>query len=105
MFAYRLSSSTSDARRIWFWRNSPIIFTGFVCFFAGGFISEVVQSTLPVSPLYPAFILLWLTCVAAQGIPDWRCGSESSWIVRRPLHILPPGEILPTSTGGIKQIP
>jgi len=48
--AYRLSSPSSDARRIWFWRYSPVIFTGFVCFFAGGIVSEVVQSMLPVRP-------------------------------------------------------
>jgi len=27
------------------------MFTGFVCFFAGGIVSEVVQSMLPVRPL------------------------------------------------------
>ncbi|KAI0690526.1 hypothetical protein BC835DRAFT_1364162 [Cytidiella melzeri] len=35
------------ARRIWFWRYSPIIFTGVVCFLFGGILSEVVQSLLP----------------------------------------------------------
>lgn len=54
LFAYRLSSSISDARRIWFWHYSPVIFTGFVCFFAGGIISEVVQSMLPVRVPCPA---------------------------------------------------
>ena len=53
--AYRLSSLSSDARRIWFWRYSPVIFTGFVCFFAGGIVSEIVQSMLPVCPLPPIF--------------------------------------------------
>lgn len=50
LFTYRLSSLSSDARRIWFWRYSPVIFTGTICFFAGGIISEVVQSMLPVRP-------------------------------------------------------
>lgn len=44
---YFIFDVEDDARRIWFWRHSPVILTGFVCFFAGGFISEVVQSTLP----------------------------------------------------------
>jgi len=44
---YFIFDVQDDARRVWFWRHSPVIFTGFVCFFAGGFISEVVQSTLP----------------------------------------------------------
>ncbi|KAF9792913.1 hypothetical protein BJ322DRAFT_996208 [Thelephora terrestris] len=44
---YFIFDVEDDARRIWFWRHSPLIFTGIVCFFAGGFISEVVQSTLP----------------------------------------------------------
>ncbi|KAI0829796.1 hypothetical protein BC628DRAFT_1358804 [Trametes gibbosa] len=36
-----------EARRIWFWRNAPLIFTGIACFFFGGVISEIVQSLLP----------------------------------------------------------
>ena len=55
LFAYRLSSPSSDARRIWFWRYSPVIFTGFVCFFAGGIVSEIVQSMLPVCALSLVF--------------------------------------------------
>jgi len=44
---YFIFDVEEDARRIWFWRRSPLIFTGVVCFFLGGFISEVVQSSLP----------------------------------------------------------
>jgi len=44
---YFIFDVEDDARRIWFWRHSPLIFTGTVCFFAGGIISEFVQSTLP----------------------------------------------------------
>jgi hypothetical protein len=40
-----------DARRIWFWRHANLIFTAVVCFFFGGFVSEIVQSMLPVRPL------------------------------------------------------
>ncbi|KAF8513147.1 hypothetical protein BU17DRAFT_53464 [Hysterangium stoloniferum] len=36
-----------EARRIWIWRNSGLILTGIICFFFGGFISEVIQSLLP----------------------------------------------------------
>jgi len=44
---YFIFDVEEDARRIWFWRHSPLIFTGFVCFFAGGILSEFVQSMLP----------------------------------------------------------
>jgi hypothetical protein len=37
-----------DARRIWFWRHSGLIFTVFICFLCGGIVSEFVQSMLPV---------------------------------------------------------
>jgi len=36
-----------DARRIWFWRHSPLIFTAIICFVFGGVVSEIVQSLLP----------------------------------------------------------
>jgi len=36
-----------DSRRIWFWRNAPMIITGVICFFFGGIVSEIVQSMLP----------------------------------------------------------
>ncbi|KAI0339809.1 hypothetical protein BDW22DRAFT_1360828 [Trametopsis cervina] len=44
---YFIFDVEEDARRIWFWRYSPLIFTGIVCFFFGGILSEVVQSLLP----------------------------------------------------------
>lgn len=44
---YFIFDVEEDARRIWFWRCSPLIFTGIVCFFFGGILSEVVQSLLP----------------------------------------------------------
>jgi len=44
---YFIFDVEEDARRIWFWRQAPLLFTSFVCFFLGGFVSEVVQSTLP----------------------------------------------------------
>ena len=61
LFAYRFSPSTRDARRIWFWRYFPVIFTGFVCFLAGGIISEIVQSMLPVCVVCSAFGPPYLT--------------------------------------------
>ncbi|KAJ6596958.1 hypothetical protein DFH09DRAFT_904362 [Mycena vulgaris] len=44
---YFIFDVDEDARRIWFWRHSALIFTGFVCFFCGGILSEFVQSMLP----------------------------------------------------------
>ncbi|KAF8444608.1 hypothetical protein L210DRAFT_3620159 [Boletus edulis BED1] len=44
---YFIFDIEEDARRIWFWRHANLIFTAVVCFFFGGFVSEVVQSTLP----------------------------------------------------------
>jgi hypothetical protein len=38
-----------DARRIWFWRHSGLMFTAVTCVFFGGIVSEVVQSMLPVA--------------------------------------------------------
>lgn len=61
---YRQRYLTRNARHIWFWRNSPLMITGVVCFFFGGIISEVVQSLLLVSAfiivLPPAFLTLLL---------------------------------------------
>jgi len=36
-----------DARRMWFWRHSALIFTSIICLFFGGIVSEIVQSLLP----------------------------------------------------------
>ncbi|KAI0746009.1 hypothetical protein C8Q76DRAFT_705724 [Earliella scabrosa] len=44
---YFIFDVEEDARRIWFWRSAPVIFTGVVCFFFGGIVSEFVQSMLP----------------------------------------------------------
>ncbi|TFK54492.1 hypothetical protein OE88DRAFT_1676220 [Heliocybe sulcata] len=44
---YFIFDVEEDARRIWFWRHSGLIFTAFVCFFVGGIMSEFVQSMLP----------------------------------------------------------
>ncbi|CAL1706485.1 unnamed protein product [Somion occarium] len=44
---YFIFDIEEDARRIWFWRHAPLIFTGVVCFFLGGIVSEFVQSMLP----------------------------------------------------------
>ncbi|KAF9010575.1 hypothetical protein BDQ17DRAFT_1299080 [Cyathus striatus] len=44
---YFIIDVEESARRIWFWRHSGLIFTGFICFVCGGILSEVVQSTLP----------------------------------------------------------
>jgi len=44
---YFIFDVEEEARRIWFWRHSALIFTGFVCFFCGGILSEIVQSWLP----------------------------------------------------------
>ncbi|TFY62646.1 hypothetical protein EVJ58_g3731 [Rhodofomes roseus] len=44
---YFIFDVEEDARRIWFWRSAPLIFTGVTCFFLGGIVSEFVQSLLP----------------------------------------------------------
>jgi len=44
---YFIFDVEEDARRIWFWRSAPVIFTGITCFFLGGIVSEFVQSMLP----------------------------------------------------------
>jgi len=44
---YFIFDVEEDARRIWFWRHSGLIFTATVCFFFGGIVSEIVQSMLP----------------------------------------------------------
>jgi VanZ family protein len=44
---YFIFDVEEDQRRVWFWRNSALIITGFVCFFCGGILSEFVQSMLP----------------------------------------------------------
>jgi len=44
---YFIFDVEEDARRIWFWRHANLIFTAVVCFFFGGFVSEIVQSMLP----------------------------------------------------------
>lgn len=45
LFDYR------NARRVWFWRHSSLIFTFVICFICGGILSEIVQSLLPVKSL------------------------------------------------------
>ncbi|EKM54561.1 uncharacterized protein PHACADRAFT_258496 [Phanerochaete carnosa HHB-10118-sp] len=44
---YFIFDVEEDARRIWFWHHSPLIFTGTMCFLFGGIVSEFVQSMLP----------------------------------------------------------
>ncbi|KAH7916560.1 hypothetical protein BJ138DRAFT_1139333 [Hygrophoropsis aurantiaca] len=44
---YFIFDVEEDARRIWFWRHSSLIFTAVMCFFFGGLVSEIVQSMLP----------------------------------------------------------
>ncbi|KAJ3906807.1 hypothetical protein F5879DRAFT_944695 [Lentinula edodes] len=44
---YFIFDVDEEYRRIWFWRHSGLILTGFICFFCGGILSEVVQSLLP----------------------------------------------------------
>ncbi|PCH43380.1 hypothetical protein WOLCODRAFT_25874 [Wolfiporia cocos MD-104 SS10] len=44
---YFIFDVEEDARRIWFWRSSPLILTGVTCFFFGGIMSEFVQAMLP----------------------------------------------------------
>ncbi|KAF7304832.1 hypothetical protein MKEN_01197300 [Mycena kentingensis (nom. inval.)] len=44
---YFIFDVDEDSRRHWFWRNAALILTGFVCFFCGGVLSEVIQSLLP----------------------------------------------------------
>ncbi|KAL4073909.1 hypothetical protein V8B97DRAFT_1256857 [Scleroderma yunnanense] len=44
---YFIFDVEEDARRIWFWRHSGLIFTAITCFLFGGIVSEIVQSLLP----------------------------------------------------------
>jgi len=44
---YFIVDVEEEARRIWFWRHSGLIFTVITCFFCGGILSEVVHSLLP----------------------------------------------------------
>jgi len=44
---YFIFDVDEDARRIWFWRYFGLIATGFICFFFGGIVSEIVQGLLP----------------------------------------------------------
>lgn len=44
---YWVSDVEEDARRVWIWRHFSLIFTGVVCLFFGGIVSEIVQSLLP----------------------------------------------------------
>jgi len=44
---YWIVDVDEDARRVWFWRYSALIFTFGVCFIVGGIFSEFVQSMLP----------------------------------------------------------
>jgi len=44
---YFIIDVEEQARRIWFWRYSSLIFTTFTCFFCGGILSEFVQAALP----------------------------------------------------------
>ncbi|KAI0066046.1 hypothetical protein BV25DRAFT_1912849 [Artomyces pyxidatus] len=44
---YFIFDVEEDARRIWIWRTSPLLITGFVCLLLGGIVSEFVQSLLP----------------------------------------------------------
>ncbi|EGO00105.1 hypothetical protein SERLA73DRAFT_180538 [Serpula lacrymans var. lacrymans S7.3] len=44
---YFIFDVEEDARRIWFWRHSGLLFTAVICFFFGGLVSEIVQSMLP----------------------------------------------------------
>ncbi|KAI0259267.1 hypothetical protein BC834DRAFT_907250 [Gloeopeniophorella convolvens] len=44
---YFIFDVEEEYRRIWFWRHSPLILTGVVCFLLGGIASEFVQSLLP----------------------------------------------------------
>ncbi|KAF9501913.1 hypothetical protein BDN71DRAFT_1438652 [Pleurotus eryngii] len=44
---YFILDVEEEARRVWFWRHANMLFTGFICFFCGGIMSEFVQSMLP----------------------------------------------------------
>ncbi|PPQ98772.1 hypothetical protein CVT24_003330 [Panaeolus cyanescens] len=44
---YFIIDVEESARRIWFWRHSPLITTLFFCCFCGGVLSEFVQAALP----------------------------------------------------------
>ncbi|KAF7980734.1 hypothetical protein HWV62_36749 [Athelia sp. TMB] len=44
---YFIFDVEEEARRIWFWRHTSLLFTAIICFFFGGIGSEIVQSLLP----------------------------------------------------------
>jgi hypothetical protein len=52
-YLLNLYHNNRSVRRIWFWRHSALIFTGFTCFFCGGILSEFVQAALPVESALP----------------------------------------------------
>ena len=64
-----------SVRRIWFWRHSALIFTGFICFFCGGILSEFVQAALPVESALPhSFIYILkakLSLNISNGVMFW----------------------------------
>jgi hypothetical protein len=58
---YFIFDVEEEARRIWFWRHSGLIFTAVICFFFGGFVSEIVQSMLPRKEFQPGDVVAnWL---------------------------------------------
>jgi len=44
---YFIFDVEEEARRIWFWRHSGLMFTAVTCLFFGCIVSEIVQSMLP----------------------------------------------------------
>ncbi|KAH7888693.1 hypothetical protein F5I97DRAFT_1854651 [Phlebopus sp. FC_14] len=54
---YFIFDVEEDARRIWFWRHSGLIFTAVTCFFFGGLVSEIVQSMLPYKEFDPGDVV------------------------------------------------
>jgi len=54
---YFIVDVEEDARRIWYWRHSSLIFTALVCCFFGGIVSEIVQAVLPYKTFRPGAVL------------------------------------------------
>lgn len=64
---YFIVDVEEQARRIWFWRYSSLIFTGITCLFCGGILSEFVQAALPYKE-FDAYDIVANLCGASLGL-------------------------------------
>ncbi|KAH6914343.1 hypothetical protein BKA70DRAFT_1369641 [Coprinopsis sp. MPI-PUGE-AT-0042] len=64
---YFIIDVEEQARRIWFWRYSSLIFTGITCIFCGGILSEFVQAALPYKE-FDAYDIVANICGSSLGL-------------------------------------